>query len=57
MKPVEINVNFLYHFETPENHRFFMFLGGRKREYCPEMGQTTTIFARAAQFDVVGLKR
>ena len=29
MKPVEVNVNFLYHLETSENHRF-MFLGGTK---------------------------
>ena len=28
MKQVEVNVNFLYHLETSENHRFFMFLGG-----------------------------
>ena len=30
MKPVEVNVNILYHLETSENHRFFMFLGGTK---------------------------
>ena len=30
MKPVEVNVNFLYHLETLENHRFFMFLRGAK---------------------------
>ena len=30
MKPVEADVNFLYHLETSENHRFFMFLGGKK---------------------------
>ena len=30
MKPVEVNVNFLYHLETSENHGCFMFLGGTK---------------------------
>ena len=30
MKPVEVNINFLYHLETSENHRFFMFLGEQK---------------------------
>ena len=28
MKQVEVIVNFLYHLETSENHRFFIFLGG-----------------------------
>ena len=30
MKPAEVNVNFLYHLETSENHRLFMFLGAQK---------------------------
>ena len=30
MKPVDVNVTFLYHLETSEKHRFFMFLGGTK---------------------------
>ena len=30
MKPVEVNVNFLCHLETSENHRFFMLLGSTK---------------------------
>ena len=37
MKPVDVNVNFLCHLETSENHRFFVFRG-HKREYRPEMG-------------------
>ena len=35
MKPVEVNVNILYHLET-ENHRFFMFLGGTKENIDPK---------------------
>ena len=35
MKPVEVNVNLLYHLET-ENHRFFMFLGGTKGNIDPK---------------------
>ena len=35
MKPAEVNVNFLYHFETLENHRFFMFLRGTKGNIDP----------------------
>ena len=30
MKPVEVNVNFLYHSEISENQKFFMFLEGTK---------------------------
>ena len=30
MKPVEVNVYFLHHLETSENHNFFTFLGGTK---------------------------
>ena len=36
MKPVEVNVNFLYHLETSENHRFFMLLGGTKGNIDPK---------------------
>ena len=36
MKPVEDNVNFLYHLETLENHRLFMFLGGTKGNIDPK---------------------
>ena len=36
MKPVEANVNFLYHLETSENLRFFMFLGGSKGNIDPK---------------------
>ena len=36
MKPVEINVNFLYDLDTPEIHRFFMFLGGAKGNTDPK---------------------
>ena len=36
MKPVEVNVNFLYHLETSENHRFFMFLGDTKGNIDPK---------------------
>ena len=36
MKPVEVNVNFLYHLETLENHRFFMFLRGTKGNIDPK---------------------
>ena len=35
MGPVEVNVNFLYHLETSENHKFFMFLGGAKGDIDP----------------------
>ena len=56
IKPVEVNVNFLYHLETSENHRYFVFSAYR-REHWPEMSHTTTISARAAQFDVASLKR
>ena len=30
MKPVEVNVSFLYFLETSENHRFLMFSGIQK---------------------------
>ena len=36
MKPVEANVNLLYHLETSENHRFFMFSGGTKGNIDPK---------------------
>ena len=36
MKPVEVNVNFLYHLEILENHRFFMFLEGTKWNIDPK---------------------
>ena len=36
MKPVEVNVNFLHHMEASENHRFFMFLGGKKENIDPK---------------------
>ena len=36
MKPVEVNVNFLYPLETPENHKFLMFLGGTKENIDPK---------------------
>ena len=36
MKPVEVNVIFLYYLETPENHKFFMFLGGTKGNIDPK---------------------
>ena len=36
MKPIEVNVNFLYHLETLENHRFCMFLGSAKGNIDPK---------------------
>ena len=36
MKPVEVNVNFLYDLETLENHRFFTFLSGTKGNLDPK---------------------
>ena len=36
MKPAEVNVNFLYHLETSENHRLFMFLGEANRNTDPQ---------------------
>ena len=36
MDPVEDNVNLLYHLETSENHRFFMFLRGTQRNIDPK---------------------
>ena len=36
MKTVVVNVNFLYHLETSENHRFFMLLGGTKGKIDPK---------------------
>ena len=36
IKQVEVNVNFLYHLETSENHIFFMFLGGTKGNIDPK---------------------
>ena len=36
MKPVEVNVNFLYHLGTSENYRFFMFLGDTKENIDPK---------------------
>ena len=35
MKPVEVNVNLLYHLET-KNHRFLMFLGDTKGNIDPK---------------------
>ena len=36
MKPVEVNVNFLYDLETSENHKLFIFLGGTKGNTAPK---------------------
>ena len=36
MKPVEVNVNFLYHLETSESHIFFIFLGSTKGNTEPK---------------------
>ena len=36
MNPVEVNINFLYHLETSENGRCFMFLGGIKGNIDPK---------------------
>ena len=36
IKPVEVNVDFLYNLETSENHRFFMFLRGTKGNIDPK---------------------
>ena len=36
MKPVEVDVNLLYHLKTSENNRFFMFLGGTKGNIDPK---------------------
>ena len=36
MKPVEVNLNFLYHLETSESHKFFMFLGDTKGNIYPK---------------------
>ena len=36
MKPVEVNVNYLCHLETSENHRCFRFLGGTKGNIDPK---------------------
>ena len=36
MEPVEVNVNFLYHWETSESHRSFVFLGGTKGNIDPK---------------------
>ena len=36
MKPIEVNVSFLYHFETSENHIFFMLLGSTKGNIDPK---------------------
>ena len=33
MKPVEVDVNFLYHFETLEKSQIFYVFKGHKREY------------------------
>ena len=37
MKPVELNVNFLYPLKTSANHRFFMFPGGTKGNNDPKL--------------------
>ena len=37
MKPVEVNVNLLYHLETSENHRFFMFFEGTQGNIDPKL--------------------
>ena len=36
MKPVEVNVNLLYHLQTSENNRFFTFLEGAKWNIDPK---------------------
>ena len=36
MKPVEVNINFLHHLETSENHRFLMFSGRTKGNIDPK---------------------
>ena len=36
MKPVEVNVNSLYHLETSENQIFFVFLRGTKGNTDPK---------------------
>ena len=36
IKPVEVNVNFLYSLETSENHRFLKFPGGTKENIDPK---------------------
>ena len=36
IKPVEVNVNFLYHLETSENHRCLMFSGSIKGNIDPK---------------------
>ena len=59
MEPVKVNVNFLYHLETSENHRFFMFLGGTKGNIDPKRvtQQQYRREPKLRQFDVVSLKR
>ena len=48
IKPVEVNVNFLYPLKTSEKHRFLIFSEG--------INGNTTILIRAAQFEVFSLK-
>ena len=36
VRPVEVNINFLYPLETLENHRFFMFSGDTKGNIDPK---------------------
>ena len=49
MKPVAVNLIFLYHLETSENHRLFMCLGGIKGNIDPKwvkqqnIGESSTI--------------
>ena len=37
MKPVGVNVNLIYHLETSENYRPFMFLEGTKGNIDPKL--------------------
>ena len=56
IKPVEVNVNFLYPLETLKYHKFLMFSGGPEGYIDPKWVKKTTILARAAQVDIVSLK-
>ena len=59
IKPVDANVKFLYHLETSENHRFFMFLGSTKGNIDAKWVKLSRaiISSRATQFDVVNVRR
>ena len=37
MKPVEVNVNLVYHLKTSENLRFFMFFEGTRGNTDPKL--------------------